>query len=550
MRANWSLVAAALALVVSVGHAQSTNRDEDGTASIAGSVVRYGTSEIVEGAAVVLIDDLALGPNRSTTTTAFGAFKFDRLRPGRYELAVTMPGSVRGAWGADKPERIGQPIVLMADQHADGFRVPLFAGAVVAGTVWSPDNQPVAHARVSALRKRYLSGGRVTIATEASASTDDRGRYRIFGLPPDEYVISALPSQAQSATSQMPPTFFPGTTRYEAAQPMRLEPGDERLNTDIRFSLASTGAVHVQVRAADGSSLDGLRVQVSLALDYELAGVFMPRTVTGADVVVPDVLPGRYRVSASAVSPTTPVASSNGVTLSGNVVINVAGGAQRDEVSVAVKHLARVSGSVSLHSTRTPPRTNLGSVRVSLTTLEATADKRRYDSAPNSTMQFGLAAIPPGRYQIDAIGIVAGGALQPWTLRAVLRDEKPLDGRVIDLGSDDVGGLDLSLVDDLAVFSGSLLNSEARPAPPHFIVLVAKDADATGAIAAYYTRPAIDGSFRIGNVLDGTYAVAIAEDMRPDDLNDPAQLAALRASSVLTLTLAPGEERRQNLQVR
>jgi hypothetical protein len=384
------------------------------------------------------------------------------------------------------------------------------------------------------------------MASEAAATTDDRGRFRIFGLPPGDYVIAALPLLSIAPGSQEQATFFPGTNRFDGAQRVHLEMGDERLDADIRRSPAPTNTLRVQVRTEDDTSLAGWRVQISVGVDDELSGLYASPSLTGADVMVTEVPLGPHRISASATPPTASSAS----TLSGYAIIDVTGSGQKQEAVVVVKRIARVSGSVNVRSSLTPPRTNVGGSRVWLTAIGARADRARYDAAPNVTSQFTLPAVPPGRYQINAVATVAGGALQPWTLRTVTRDGQSVDGRTIDVGNDDVTTLDLTLLDDLAVFSGSLQASDGRPAPPHFIVIIAAHADASGAIAAYYARPALDGSFRIGAILEGSYAVVVVEDVRPDDLNNPEVLVQLWQSSAMTLTFAPGEEKRQNLQTR
>jgi hypothetical protein len=62
------------------------------------------------------------------------------------------------------------------------------------------------------------------------------------------------------------------------------------------------------------------------------------------------------------------------------------------------------------------------------------------------------------------------------------------------------------------------------------------------------TQPATDGSFAVGGLPPGEYAIAAAEDIVAADLADPAVLMALLASSV-KLTIAEGEKKRQDLRV-
>ncbi len=541
--------------VISLGRprAQSAPRvDAGATASIAGSVVRDATTEVVEGVEVTLIDALGAGPNR-TTTTASGLFRFDGLRAGRYELRARKPAFVVGAYGADKPERIGRQIVLAPGQRLDNLRVPIFTGAVVAGTLWSPDSRPVPRASVAAARTRYLSGGRITNQTEARSNTDDRGRYRIFGLPPGDYAVAAQPlvvgATSTAALRVVVPIYYPGTDKPDDAARIHLGQGDERLGTDIRLFAVAARSVHVRVRSADGTDLSGMQVRVVASPRDTPPILATGRQWSGTDVVVPDLSPGIYRVSVSA-SPAPVSSVETAATLrTGEALIDVAASGPLQEVIVLVRHLAVVSGAVNVRSFAMPPRSNLGSTRVWLTPVDAGVGQRRWEAPPGTNSRFLIPNVPAGRYRIDARGIVTGGALQLWTLRSVSRNGQALDGFIIDVGDEDVGSLELTLVDDLAALSGSLLAADGRSTPPHFIVLVARNPDAAGVRQAYYVRPAVDGSFCIAGILDGEYAVAVVEDVHPDDLNNPAILDRFTAAATMTLTFAPGEEKRQDLTI-
>jgi hypothetical protein len=67
--------------------------------------------------------------------------------------------------------------------------------------------------------------------------TDDRGIYRIYGLPPGAYQVSAGGSQRFMLTNPYEndaPTFFPSSTRDTAAE-VPVRGGEEAANIDIRY---------------------------------------------------------------------------------------------------------------------------------------------------------------------------------------------------------------------------------------------------------------------------------------------------------------------------
>jgi protocatechuate 3,4-dioxygenase beta subunit len=66
----------------------------------------------------------------------------------------------------------------------------LIPAAVIAGRVFDEDGEAVPNATVTASREAYHEGRR-TLATTAEASTDDLGSFRLFGLAPGRYYLSA-----------------------------------------------------------------------------------------------------------------------------------------------------------------------------------------------------------------------------------------------------------------------------------------------------------------------------------------------------------------------
>jgi protocatechuate 3,4-dioxygenase beta subunit len=68
----------------------------------------------------------------------------------------------------------------------------LVKGGVIAGTVTSIEGQPVVNVAVRAFRIRDQEGNKVSSPGFAqSRLTDDRGYYRLYGLQPGTYVVSA-----------------------------------------------------------------------------------------------------------------------------------------------------------------------------------------------------------------------------------------------------------------------------------------------------------------------------------------------------------------------
>jgi uncharacterized protein (DUF2141 family) len=64
------------------------------------------------------------------------------------------------------------------------------------------------------------------------------------------------------------------------------------------------------------------------------------------------------------------------------------------------------------------------------------------------------------------------------------------------------------------------------------------------------TRPAADGTFDLRGISPGEYAVAVLEDVHPDDLHDLSLLGRMIAAAAMSTAFARGERKRQDLRVR
>src|SRR5690606_14310779 len=67
-------------------------------------------------------------------------------------------------------------------------------GAVIAGTVRLPDGRPAENMAVFVSGVQMVAGHLRLRLTGGRSTTDDRGRYRVYGLPAGDYVVQVRPS--------------------------------------------------------------------------------------------------------------------------------------------------------------------------------------------------------------------------------------------------------------------------------------------------------------------------------------------------------------------
>ena len=171
--------------------------------SVSGMVVKLQGSVPLPSSTVRLqsVDDHAR--TFSGVTDAGGRFMVNAIDPGRYRLRVIRNGYITQEYGQRTPNDPGAIVALSPGQDLEELLFRLLPSAVVSGRIQNENGEPLAWVRVSALRATYLRGKR-TLSSEVTVVTNDLGEYRLFGLRPGRYFISA--------------TYKPG---------QRLEPAEE-----------------------------------------------------------------------------------------------------------------------------------------------------------------------------------------------------------------------------------------------------------------------------------------------------------------------------------
>ena len=171
-----------------------------GTATLSGVVVSDDAdARPIRRAAVTL--NAPGDPRRQwvTSTDDTGRFAFAGLPSGSFSLVAAKPGFVRTYFGARRPgSTVGVPIAVADGSAVANVTLKMARGAVITGTVFDERGRPMPGVSVRARRLVRAPDGTRTFGSivpgiSATSTTDDRGVYRIYGLSPDDYVVSAEP---------------------------------------------------------------------------------------------------------------------------------------------------------------------------------------------------------------------------------------------------------------------------------------------------------------------------------------------------------------------
>src|SRR6516225_10709287 len=157
---------------------------------IEGVVVKATTGDALKKAVLTLTKVEERNQPKNATSDASGHFQLKNVEPGRYHLYASRNGYARREYGQRATHGSGTILTLTAGQHLKDISFRLTPAGVIAGHVYDEDGEPIAEAEVQALRFGYEKGQR-KLAPSRFARTNDLGEYRLYGLPPGQYYVSA-----------------------------------------------------------------------------------------------------------------------------------------------------------------------------------------------------------------------------------------------------------------------------------------------------------------------------------------------------------------------
>ncbi|MEO8681300.1 MAG: carboxypeptidase-like regulatory domain-containing protein [Vicinamibacterales bacterium] len=283
-----------------------------GTSVLRGQIVAADNGSPIRRAQV-RVSSTEARDGRVATTDAQGRFEIKELVAGRYTMTASKAGFVSLQYGQRRASESGTPIELGDGQTLDKLAIALPRGSVLAGRITDEFGEPVANATVIAMRYAYAAGARrmtPTGAQNARDTTDDQGHYRLFGLPPGAYYVTAmLRTGGPEITDPMggeqsgyAPTYYPGTPNVNEAQRVTLAVSQE--NSNVSFGLIATKLVKLSGLVITSQGTPAINGVVMLVASGGAGGRAALQGGNGSRVDqtgafrMTNVAPGRYQVQA------------------------------------------------------------------------------------------------------------------------------------------------------------------------------------------------------------------------------------------------------------
>jgi hypothetical protein len=538
------------------GFARDQQAAPTGTAVIRGRIVAVDTGAPIRRAQVRATS--GGGRGRLTTTDAEGRFEFKDLPAGRWDISASKAGFVTLRYGQRRPFEAGRPIELADKQVMDRADVSLPRGAAITGHVFDEFGDPIAGARVVVMRYQVVQGIRRLTPTGGGDQSDDTGAFRVFGLMPGDYYVSAtvraLPVDDPADATSYAPTYFPGTGSVTEAQKVTVGLGQEQGN--VSFSLLPVRTVRVMGTVIDssGAPLTGGVLMLSPS-DQVGAGFGGPLGQNGTRIAgdgtftIPNVAPGSYTLIATSGGPGGGAARGRfggagpvpDIELA-TVPLTV-GNEDLTGITMVTGKGATVSGTiVAAQGAGTKIPTN--GIQITTQSLQ-----------PQPTFARPARAEADGTFVLSNLFgsrvIRVNGLPQNWMLKAVMVAGVDVSDTPMDFKStQDYKDAQIILTDRITEVNGKVAGEGTTAALDYTVVIFPDDPMKWTGPSRYIrsARPDQQGMFKIRSLPPTRYLAVAVDYLEEGEANDPEFLEEMKAKAS-TFSLADGETKSVDLKL-
>jgi hypothetical protein len=486
-----------------------------GTAMVSGRVTLKG--EPARGVMVIL--RLLVGPVASNSPRAradeSGRFQITGVAAGSYRVSAIAPGYVTP--GDNLFDfRDGQTLSVAEGEKIENVDIEIKRGGVIAGRVTDSQGRPVIEEGVTLIkldRNNKPQDFHPFSPDYNMSRTDDRGVYRIYGLPEGRYLVSA-------GHGRVARVYYLRATSESAAKVIEVSEGSEANNIDITVSdPIETHNVYGRVVDADtGQPVDGVKVGVDVLSDDDLpdGGRAMDELQSGPDGAFRffDLAPGKYAIF-------VPSRFNDGY-ISEPVIFGISDG---DVTGIELKvrrSAGAISGVVIIEGTDDPKvLAKLSQIRL-YASVDPAESKLRWPVETltvgvNTDGSFRIGGIPAGKVWVSRWGR-NNDNLDNLTIARIERNGAPMDGG-FDIGAgEQVTGVRVVLLYGALTLRGEMkVAGGALPAGCRFSIY----ALGTGQNAEYSRSADIDdrGQFAIENLAPGEYEIRVAPGCADREIN-------------------------------
>lgn len=504
----------------------------------------------------VMVQSLSGNPvAKPARPDADGKFVFEDLPPGSYILIGMAPGYI------DQSMALGSPLEWPRHLIGSSVNVSLVKGGVITGTITDTKGEPLVGVPVRAtLASSHASTMLGMLSGTGASESDDRGVYRIYGIYPGQYTVSAggkggLGQFGASGFDIDVPTFYPSSTR-DTAVPVSVRSGDETSGIDIKYKGDEGHSISGVVRG----NIDANAGQVAFPIMLAHAGTTSVLSIGIAAVADPGrafsfdgVADGEYDLFANYLT------NPNENALIGMKRVSLRG-ADLTGIELRLAPLGSLSGTITLDPLKPEAKCDKRASQVVEATLKLPPDDPKKVTNPLSAMysgfgqlnekgEFALRNLDSARYRLDiklpteswyvrAISLPASAARATQAPTATTNQAPSAtqpstppgavawQGTVTIKSGDNISGVSIMVGQDAASLRGRASPEGATVREGTRVYLVPVDREQANNVLRYSdTFVKRDGTFAIANLAPGRYFILSRVDAPTESDTAPRPLA-------------------------
>ena len=520
----------------------------------------------------VFITTAELPGGRAVLTDDNGAFDFTDLPAGRYTINASKTGYIQLSYGQRRPLQAGTPLQLLVGQQLKGVDFSLPRGGVITGRVSDESGAVMPGVQVQVMRSQYQQGDRRMVPA-GNGQTDDRGIYRVWGLNPGEYYVSAtarseglggrggggragnLQANVVNAPSgllsdeqdQYSPTYFPGVGSPTEAKAVTVGVSQEVVDIDFALQLVRLARVAGHLENPDGSSTAQGTVSLTPqggsggnARGRVAGNAFGARVGGDGQFSIANVPPGLYTLYARNYDRDAPLSTSQPLSVSSGDIATI---------TVVLQAGGSIAGSIVFLPGTTPVPGDLSRVPITTVTTGPEDNMGPMNSRVNRDGTFTLDGVSVGNHLIRAPS--GSGPLRGWTLKSVTVDGRDVTDTPISVRSGQhTSNVVVTFSDKINEINGTVTDVSGTPVTEYTVLVFPTNSAAWRAQSRQIatTRPDQTGKFRIRNLPAGEYYVATVDPPEQGEWFEPAYLDQHR-SGAARVTLGDGDVKTQDFRV-
>jgi hypothetical protein len=434
--------------------------------------------------------------------------------------------------------------------------ITLARGGVIRGRLVDEFGEPISGAEMRVERYVYGPGGRQLNQFSQSPgtwSTDDRGEYRVFGLPGGEYLVNARTRQFGAPVTMgrtgerdraegLVPTYSPGTIHVAEAQTVRVLPGREVV-VDLTGISGRLLRVSGTVTSVTGRPQTGLSVFLGVQTSNSSGEINGGGIAADGSFSIGNVPPGDYMLRVHRLGGGSPgsefasmpisistedvtglrLISRPGAMIGGRIEWDGSSARPTEPMRVSTRSADWSPGPLSGESTITYVDLESGTVR------------------EDDTFELG-----------GIVGnILFSASAASWSLKSVSVGGKDVTNTGVDAASLDGGRrVVITMTDQITSVSGAVQDTRQRPVVDYVVVLLPQRPIAGMAATRFVRllRPDQNGTFRLRGLAAGDYVAGALEMLESGREWDPAIQTKIRSDGQ-RFTLTDGQTLTLNLEL-